>query len=436
MLKKHFKDFNFKLFGTLILVSLLPTIYTTTRIFFLGNLTSDWGFNIASQLAWVNIFYEVVQEALILPLFYLISKGLENKSDLNNRVKTGLITSFFVYLVMTIFMVTFTEPLLNFMGQKKEILSATVTYIRFEALAIQISVLFKFISIVLILLNKNKKLLSLLGIQMVLTILSDTFLVSTLPISFNIGVNGIAIGNILVNIVLVISGILFLKTENIYIFNKTKNDFKWQKDWFKIGGISGIESFVRNAAFTLMIIRMINMVQEQGTFWVANSFIWGWLLLPIMAFGELITRDSAEDHNNVDKKFSSYMIITGIVCGLWILTIPFWNLFVGKFMNVENYITVVFIAKISIVFYIIFAFNNVVDSIFYGLGRTDLMLYQSLIVNTFFYGGLFIAYRYNYFVPSLNKIAIMFGVGMAIDSIITFIMFVVLKKKNKLVLVK
>jgi len=74
-------------------------------------------------------------------------------------------------------------------------------------------------------------------------------------------------------------------------------------------------------------------------------------------------------------------------------------------------------------FYIVFAFNNVIDSYFYGIGRTDLMLYQSLLVNTLFYGGAFYAYQLGYFIPELESIAIMFGIGMTIDAFITFAMY-------------
>ncbi|MBP7262831.1 MAG: multidrug transporter [Spirochaetia bacterium] len=433
-IKTSLKDFNFRLFGTLILISLLPTIYTTVRIFFLGDLPGDWGFNIASQLAWVNIFYEVVQEALILPLFYLISKALGNREELSNRIRTGLTSSFVVFLAMTLLILVFVRPLLVFMGQKPDIIAATATYIRLEAVAIQISVLFRFISIVLIILNRNIKLLFLLAVQMVLTIISDTFLVSSLPISLQLGVNGIALGNIMVNLILVGVGLFFLRQEGLNLSAKEKNNFTWQKEWIKIGGLSGIESFVRNAAFTLMIIRMINMVQEQGTFWVANNFIWGWLLLPVLALGELIKRNTAESADSIDRQLPSYWFITGAVCLLWLITMPLWNLFVGNVMNVSDYSSVVGLAVISVAFYIIFAFNNMVDSIFYGLGRTDLMLYQSLIVNTIFYGSMFISYKVGVFVPSINGIAIMFGTGMAIDSLITFIMFVVLRRKNRLVL--
>ncbi|MFA5742336.1 MAG: hypothetical protein WC874_05600, partial [Candidatus Izemoplasmatales bacterium] len=62
------KRINYRLFFALLLMGLVPTIYTTVRIFFLGQMPGDWGFNIASQLSWINLIYEVIQEALILPL--------------------------------------------------------------------------------------------------------------------------------------------------------------------------------------------------------------------------------------------------------------------------------------------------------------------------------------------------------------------------------
>lgn len=65
------------------------------------------------------------------------------------------------------------------------------------------------------------------------------------------------------------------------------------KEFLKVGGISGLESFVRNIAYMLMISRMVNMVGGQGTYWVANNFIWGWLLLPVLQLGELIKRETA-----------------------------------------------------------------------------------------------------------------------------------------------
>ena len=39
------------------------------------------------------------------------------------------------------------------------------------------------------------------------------------------------------------------------MFNKEKLSFVWMKEFAKIGGISGTESFVRNIAYILMVSR-------------------------------------------------------------------------------------------------------------------------------------------------------------------------------------
>ena len=191
----------------------------------------------------------------------------------------------------------------------------------------------------------------------------------------------------------------------------------------RTGGLSGLESLVRNAAFLLMVIRLVNVVQEQGTFWVTNSFIWGWLLIPIIALGELIKRDTAEREENVTTSVPGYFALTAIFVILWLASMPVWANFVRGVMGVANPQAIDTLAIVSIGFYILFAFNNVADSVFYGRGRTDLMLYQSLIVNTVFYGSAYLLYRAGVFTPTLVGIAIMFGLGIAMDSLITFVMF-------------
>ena len=98
-------------------------------------------------------------------------------------------------------------------------------------------------------------------------------MVSTLPISLNLGVNGIVLSNIIVNAILVSTAIFLLNKERITLLKKEKLCFAWMKDFLKVGGISGLESFVRNIAYILIISRMVNMVGEQGMYLVVNNFI-------------------------------------------------------------------------------------------------------------------------------------------------------------------
>lgn len=74
-------------------------------------------------------------------------------------------------------------------------------------------------------------------------------------------------------------------------------------------------------------------------------------------------------------------------------------------------------------FYVVFSFNHMLDSYFYGVGRTDLMLYQSLFVSIFYYGSAFLLYRAGLFIPDLQQIALLFGGGILIDLLLTLWQF-------------
>ena len=50
----------------------------------------------------------------------------------------------------------------------------------------------------------------------------------------------------------------------------------------------------------------MNLVAEQGNYWVANNFIWGWLLIPITALAEIIKRDS-NDYRKLSLKKTFYL---------------------------------------------------------------------------------------------------------------------------------
>ncbi len=426
------KKLDYRMFAALLLFGLIPTIYTTFRIFLIGQLPGEWGFSIAGQLQWVNLLYEILQEGLILPLFFFIGAVISDKDQLINRIKSGLIFTVSIYFALSLLIFVFARPLVEFMAQNTSIIEETVSFIRLETIAMTFATTVRFIMVVLVTIRKDKNVYAMLIAQLIMTILLDTFLVSTLDISLNLGVNGIAITNIIVNFVLLAVSLGLLNRNGLNLFKSSEVSFEWLKELFVKGGISGLESLVRNLAFMLMIVRMVNVVGEQGTFWVANNFIWGWLLLPVMQLGELIKADTGEKgFESIKERSLGYFGVTAIIVFLWFVTLPLWEPFMKNIMQISNYQDVFFIALISVGFYVLFAFNNVIDSIFYGLGRTDYMLFQSLVINTVFYGTAFILYQVGVFEPSLTLIALMFATGTALDSILTMGMYVwMLKKKN------
>jgi len=425
------RKINYRLYFAILITMLLPTAYQTVRIYFLGNMPSDWGINIASQLSWINLIYEIIQEALILPLFFILGKSLNNEAELENKIKSGLLLTGIIYSILSFIIFIFANQFVVAMAQDKELVDQTVFYIRLETIAGIFSTLTRFLMLVFISMSKNKYMYILLALQMALSIIFDTFLISDLAVSLKVGVNGIAISNIAVNIINIIVGIVLLNKINIRIFNRKKISFTWVKEWYRVGKFSGLESFVRNLAFMIMIIRMVNVISEQGSYWVANNFIWNWLLLPSLALADLMKKEIAENKENIKNNTFGYVILSTVFAALWIVSIPLWKPFLQYIMNVSEVETVYYLALIQTAFYIVFIYNNICDSTFYGLGKTDYMLYQSLIVNIIYYGCAFVLYIKGIFIPSLFSISMLFGFGMVMDLVPTLVLyFLMLKKMN------
>lgn len=435
-IKTSLKNINHKLFIALLVLGLCPTIYTTLRVFFLGQLPGDWSFSIAGQLSWVNLLYEVISEAIILPLFFFIGKVKEDKKAFSNRVRTGMLVSLGVYAVLSAVVFIFAKQLLGLMATDESIIEASAAYIRIESIANVFSILAQFALVALISVNRSRYIYILTGARLVLSVLFDTFLVSTLPVSANLGVNGIGYSNIIVNVLLLAVSLVLLHREGIKTFTREKLDFDWMKDFLKIGGISGLESLIRNVAYMLMVARMVNVVGEQGTYWVANNFIWGWLLLPILQLGELIKEETAESEDNVRKNTLGYFAITFIVCVIWCATIPAWKPFMTHVLQFSDVDKLFELVLVLLGFYVLFAFQNIFDATFYGLGKTNYMLFESVVTNTIYYGTAFILYITGVWTPTLIGIALLFGIGNAFDTIVSAGAYVYLLKKKKINLLR
>ena len=430
-LRLSLRNVNYKLYFALLILGFAPTVYNTVRVFFLGLLPGEWSYSIAGQLSWVNLLYEILNEAIILPLFYFVGTVKNNKKEFTNRVRTGMLISFLVYAALSAVVFVFAEQLLMLMATDTAILAESVAYIRIESIANIFMVLTQFALVALVTMNKRKYLYLLTGARLMLCLVTDTFLVSGLPISANLGVNGIGYSNIIVNALLLAVSLLLLEKEEIRIFKREKWSFSWAKEFLKVGGLSAIESLVRNVAYMVMIARMVNVVSEQGTYWVANNFIWGWLLLPVIQLGELIKQEIATSKDNLRQNTLGYFSITAGICAFWFISIPLWKPFMTHILGFTDVEKLFSLVMLLIGFYVLYAVQNVFDATFYGLGKTNYMLFESVVTNTVYYGIAFILYATGIWMPTLTGIALLFGIGNAFDSIVSLGAYVFLLRKQR-----
>ena len=426
------KNINGRLFLALLVMGLCPTLYTTLRTFFLGQLPGDWAYSIAGQLSWVNLLYEVINEAIVLPLYFFLGKAVADKDEYTNRVRSGLLVSLGIYTVCSVLVMTFVHPLLSFMAVSQDIISESASYIRIECIANIFGILYSFICVALITIGKDRLVYAITAAKLVLSLILDTLLVSSLPVSLKCGVNGIGISNIISNLILFVVAAVLISRCGYHIFERKKLSFIWMKDFLRVGSISGLESFVRNIAYMLMVSRMVNMVGEQGTYWVANNFIWGWMLLPVTQLGELIKQETAKDKNAVRNNTPGYFAITAMTCILWVLLIPAYKPFMQYVLGYSDVDKLFELVMVLFTFYVLYAFQNVFDATFYGRGKTTYMLFESVVTNSIYYGAFFILYLCGVWTPSLIGIALMFGFGNAFDSVVSYLAYRHFLKKEML----
>ena len=181
----------------------------------------------------------------------------------------------------------------------------------------------------------------------------------------------------------------------------------------------------------VMISRLVNVIAEQGTYWVANNFIWTWLLLPATALYDVIKKETAENKENIRSKTLGYLVISTLFSALWFATIPLWKPFLQYVLNTDAFETVFYVVLIQSGFYIAYIFNCVFDGTIYGRGKTLYMLVESIATNGIYYVTMFILWKARVFEPTLTSIALMFGIGTALDLIPTIACYVYLLKKEE-----
>ena len=422
------KQINYKMYLALLVLGLCPAIYSTVRVFLLGQLPSGEAFSIAGQLSWVNLLYEVLIEAIILPLYYFIGQVSGDRKAFSNRIKTGLLVSAGVCMALSLCVIAFAEDLLILMAAVLQLLDRAAQYIRIEAVANVFALITQFLLVALLAVNKSKYLYAFTAARLVLTIYFDILLVSDLPVSLRLGVNGIGYSNILIQVLLLFVLFRCLAKEGVCSL-RGEWDFTWLKGFSRIGGISALESLVRNLAYMVMISRMVNVVGEQGTYWVANNFIWGWLLLPITQLGELIKQEVSTHREKACKNVAAYLILTAGIVILWFVSYPAWKPFMQNVLGLADVDKLCGLTLLLAVFYVFYAFQNVFDAIFYGLGKTNYMLFESVVTNSVFYGSAFVLYLLGVWEPTLMGIALLFGFGNVFDSVVSLAAYLHLRRK-------
>ena len=250
-----------------------------------------------------------------------------------------MLVVFTVYLALGVGIAGLAPWLVEWMAQHPDTHAQTVVYIRLEMLSVLLKALVDTLMVVFVLLGMSKQIWGVLLLQFGLTVFCDTIFLSSLPLSMQLGVNGIAFSNwaasgVALGYAVCVTSRHFGWSTHSWLSCPRRDEFNWVSGWFSVGKYSGLDSFVRNVAYLLAILRMMNVLDDAGVYWLANSFIWTWLLLPIMPLADLMKRDASSPEMNHLRKTTAYYASGLGVCLVWFASMQYWQFALETVLNV------------------------------------------------------------------------------------------------------
>lgn len=405
------KNKDLKLLLYLIIWNLIPSIYFTIR----ANIISVSGvdIDILGQMEWFDVINEILVTVLTIPIYYFLKKDNTNGYQ-NFKVGSTLFGIYFIFATLVALNI---EPLTRFMN-----VSGNINVINKYLFLQTFSLLLNFIIILMIIfftLNKKFKAFEALIVIKFISLAFFDFLLIPQFLEY-----GAAYSEIIVNFTIAIASIILgfkLKTLSL---KKEEITFRY-KDFLRVGSFAGFQIFLDNFIYIVIIMKMVNSVSETGNFWMANNFIYGWLLVPAFALGEVI---KASSFKKITFKNSWHYAIYIVI--IWFITMPFWKFFIEKGLA-SNPMVLLPIISPQIVFYVFFIVCVVLDSYFISNGQTIYLAIISLIVNVVYYGIAFILFRNGFFTMNIKFIIYLFGFGMLTHMVFSILFYILERKINQ-----
>ena len=89
-------------------------------------------------------------------------------------------------------------------------------------------------------------------------------------------------------------------------------------------------------------LTIVSYPHSTGPYWVANTFIWNWLLLPIIPLSDLIKQDFGSNINTkvmlnpLWLRLVPYFIFTLLSLIIWGSTYPGWSWFITNVLQADT----------------------------------------------------------------------------------------------------
>ena len=353
---------------------------------------------IAGQIEWFDLFNETILAFLTVPMYFVFNRAKDD-DELSSRINTTFSIGCLLYVLISIVIYIYASNLTAYMNAPAE----SVNYLRLETIGFIIGFVSSYLFVLFVVRGKKEYFVTLLIAKVAMLSVGNTILIP------EYGVTGVAWTNISVNTIIAVVSVLLLHRERL--LRKWKGlDKPALKDWVNTGIFSGGQVFVANLIYVLIVMKMVNEVSQMSNYWLANNFIWGWLIVPVAAIGELVKREFYKGY----RRIWNYLALTTMVLLIWLISVPAWDFMFSDIIRAEDPSAITYILYMSVPFYVAYAYSVILQSVLISVGLTRYVFYECLIVNFIYYGIVYGLYLIGVFEATLEFIILMFGIGLVV----------------------
>lgn len=420
---------DWRLFLFILLFLGLPNIYQLYRVHLVSAEIPDAGsLAIVSQWQFVGLVVEIFQEATVLAIFFFLGSQIRSGAAVQiDRAKSVLAFILLASLIFSVGVFLFRDAFITLIGTAPEIRAQTGAFLGVSIFSIPFTILGAAIVVLFEALGLRMLVLVMAVVNILLRFALDSLFFGGYAFSLNAGVTGVGWATLLSSAGLFAAGlILLIRAKSVSLSGlMSRPTFAGMREYLRVGLGSGADSLIRNLAYFVMIIRIVNTIGsgEIGGYYIAIQIFWSFMLVPVLALSDTakaLIANASGDLYQVRRLCLSAGIITGGMMLLWIALAPAFPSFARALTDdPEAARWAVTAFGILFVPYVLFSFNTVMDAAFYGLGKTQYMAWQSFLTNGTVYLGAFLLYASGAWQPDFAGVMTLFAVGILADSLLT-----------------
>ena len=400
-------------------IGFLPLIYKVFQIAFLNSF--DNAIKILGQMALIEIIFKIFQETIINPLFKILGKNDNAEEVKNYFARKLLIVYSAICLAFALSIFFLVEPIMNLSQIPTEIFVSTKSFLQVMIFVNGINVIAQYLYTFNIISKNTKNIFVYFLISSLATLILGIILIP--KFAFGLGVIGLAISILVVKVAQLV---YFLFT--MPKVSNNKHEHFDGKRYLKLCLLSFFETLTRNLTYYFVVLVLLNTLNNQDLYFIANDFIWSVMLIPTIAQNDLIKQNVSQNNNESLKGYLLNSVLISIFIGLMVPVAFILFKYVFKFSNYLDY----FLTLLKLLpCYFVFIFDNVIESYFIAIGKMQYVFIQTFITNIIVYMTSYIFYLCGVWIVTLNGIILVFSAGMVLSSAYTIGCYLYEKKKIK-----